>query len=48
MFFFILSMLALFIVAFLIMVAIQLIRMERLIIECSDIAEISVKKMYKR
>jgi len=48
MFFFIMSMLALFIVAFMIMVAVQLIRMERLIIECNDIAEISVRKMYKR
>jgi uncharacterized protein (DUF58 family) len=46
MIFFILSVLAVFTIAFLVMTAIQLIRIERVISECADIAEVKVRKMY--
>lgn len=46
MIFFILSVLAALIGAFLVMTAVQLIRIERVITECADIADVKVKKMY--
>ena len=46
MFFFILSVLSALIAAFLILVALQLLRMERVISECTDIADVKVKKLY--
>ena len=46
MFVFILSVLSVFIAAFLILVALQLLRMERVIAECTDIADVKVRKLY--
>ena len=46
MFSFILSVLSVLIVAFLVLVALQLLRMERIISECTDVAEVKVKKLY--
>lgn len=46
MFFFVLSVLSALVAAFLIMVALQLLRMERVIAECTDIADVKVKKLY--
>ena len=43
---FILSVLAALIAAFLVMTAVQLIRIERVIETCADIADIKVKKIY--
>ena len=48
MFFFILTTLSALITAFLIMIALQLIRMEKVVAECTDIADIKVKKLYGR
>ncbi|MBN1307052.1 MAG: hypothetical protein JXA18_03985 [Chitinispirillaceae bacterium] len=44
--FFVLSVLSALIAAFLIMTAVQLIRIERVIEACADIADIKVKKLY--
>ena len=46
MIFFILSVLSVLIAAFLVMTAVQLIRIERVINECVDAADIKVKKYY--
>jgi hypothetical protein len=46
--FFILSVLAALIAAFLVMTAVQLIRIERVITECADTADVKVKKLYGR
>ena len=46
MFFFILSLLSACIAAFLILVALQLLRIERVVAECTDIADVKVKKLY--
>ncbi len=48
MFIFILSALSALITAFLVMVAVQLLRIEKTISECVEIAEIRVKKLYVR
>lgn len=46
MFFFVLSVLSALIAAFLVMIALQLLRMERIIAECTNIADVKVKKLY--
>ncbi len=48
MFFFILSVLSVLIAAFLVMTAVQLLRVERVLSECSDIADVKVKTLYGR
>jgi hypothetical protein len=46
MFFFILSVLSVLIATFLVMIALQLLRVERVIEQCTDIADVKVKKLY--
>ena len=46
--FIILTALAILIIAFLIMISVQLIRIEKEIEQCSNIVEVYVKKMYHR
>jgi hypothetical protein len=46
--FFILSTLSVLISAFLIMIAIQLIRIEKIISDSTDLAEVHVKKLYRK
>lgn len=46
MFIFILSCMALLITTFLVMIAVQLLKMERIIADCTDQTEVQVKKLY--